>query len=126
MAKEFGWAYVAGSQASGPKGSIQIAGPSTVLDHDPNLFWSDEDNCLLVSGDIIAHNFEIQNQTKTVYHFTTTGSSVFGDTTDDFHQFTGSLGITGDITATNHYGWGGDLDGVPVNYYNNHGEYSGS
>ena len=123
MAKEFGWAYVVGSQASGPKGSIQIAGPADGLDHDPNLLWDDAANALMIDGNIIAHNFEIQNQTKTVYHFTTTGSSVFGDTTDDFHQFTGSLGITGDITATNHYGWGGDLDGVPVNYYNNHGEY---
>ncbi len=123
MAKEFGWAYVVGSQASGPKGSIQIAGPADGLDHDPNLLWDDAANALMIDGNIIAHNFEIQNQTKTVYHFTTTGSSVFGDTTDDFHQFTGSLGITGDITATNHYGWGGDLDGVPVNYYNNHCEY---
>ena len=123
MAKEFGWAYVVGSQASGPKGSIQIAGPADGLDHDPNLVWDDAANALMIDGNIIAHNFEIQNQTQTVYHFTTTGSSVFGDTTDDFHQFTGSIGITGDVTATNHYGWGGDLDGVPVNYYNNAGAY---
>ena len=64
MAREFGWAYVVGSQASGPRGSIQLAGQSTGLDHDPNLVWSDEDNALLISGNIIAHNFEIQNQTK--------------------------------------------------------------
>jgi len=120
-AKEFGWAYVVGSQAAGPKGSIQISGDGTKLDYDPNLLWSDADNALHVSGNIVAYNFEIQNQTETVYHFSTTGSSVFGDTGDDFHRFTGSLGITGDVTATNHYGWGGDLDGVPVNYYTNPG-----
>ena len=119
MSKEFGWAYVVGSQASGPKGSIQISGDATKLDHDPNLFWSDADNALLVSGDIIAHNFEIQNQTKTVFNFEVSGSSIFGDTEDDLHQFTGSLDITGNVTAVNYYGWGGDLDGVPINYATN-------
>ena len=119
MAKEFGWAYVVGSQASGPKGSIQLSGDSTKLDHDPNLVWSDEDNALLISGDIIAHNFEIQNQTKTVFNFEVSGSSIFGDTEDDLHQFTGSLDITGNVTALNFYGWGGDLDGVPINYTTN-------
>ncbi len=123
MGKEFGWAYVVGSQASGPKGSIQIAGPADGLDHDPNLVWDDAANALMIAGDIVAHNFEIQNQTQTVYHFTTTGSSVFGDTEDDFHQFTGSLGITGDVSGANFYGWGGELDGVPINYYNNTGAY---
>jgi len=119
MAREFGWAYVVGSQASGPKGSVQLAGQSTGLDHDPNLFWSDQDNALLVSGDIIAHNFEIQNQTKTVFNFEVSGSSIFGDTEDDLHQFTGSLDITGNVTAVKYYGWGGDLDGVPINYATN-------
>ena len=119
MAREFGWAYVAGSQASGPKGSIQLAGQDVALDHDPNLLWSDDLNALLVSGNIIAHNFEIQNQTQTVFHFEVSGSSVFGDTEDDIHQFTGSLQITGNVTASNYYGWGGDLDGVPINYATN-------
>ena len=122
MAKEFGWAYVVGRQGSGPKGSIQLAGPGTELDHDPNLIWSDDLNSLLVSGNIIAHNFEIQNQTQTVFHFEVSGSSVFGDTPDDLHQFTGSLNASGNVTAHNYYGWGGDLDGVPINYYTNHGD----
>ena len=122
MAKEFGWAYVVGRQGSGPKGSIQLAGPGTELEHDPNLIWSDDLNSLLVSGNIIAHNFEIQNQTQTVFHFEVSGSSVFGDTPDDLHQFTGSLNASGNVTAHNYYGWGGDLDGVPINYYTNHGD----
>ncbi len=122
MAKEFGWAYVVGRQGSGPKGSIQLAGPGTELEHDPNLIWSDDLNSLLVSGNIVAHNFEIQNQTQTVFHFEVSGSSVFGDTPDDLHQFTGSLNASGNVTAHNYYGWGGDLDGVPINYYTNHGD----
>lgn len=119
MAKKFGWAYVVGRQGSGPKGAVQLAGSGVELEHDPNLLWSDDDNALLVSGDIVAHNFEIQNQTKTVFNFEVSGSSIFGDTIDDLHQFTGSLDITGNVSADNFYGWGGDLDGVPINYATN-------
>lgn len=122
MAKEFGWAYVVGSQASGPKGSIQLAGDETRLDHDPNLLWSDDLNALLVSGNIIAHNFEIQNQTKTVFEFEVSGSSIFGDTPDDLHQFTGSIDVSGNVTAHSFIGYGGDLEGVAVNYYTNQGD----
>jgi len=122
MAKEFGWAYVAGRQGSGPKGSIQLAGEGVELEHDTNLIWSDDLNSLLVSGNIVAHNFEIQNQTKTVFNFEVSGSSIFGDTEDDLHQFTGSLDVTGNVSALNFYGWGGDLDGVAINYYTNHGD----
>ncbi len=119
MAREFGWAYVVGSQASGPKGSVQLAGDETALDHDPNLIWSDDLNALLVSGNIIAHNFEIQNQTKTVFNFEVSGSSIFGDTPDDLHQFTGSIDVSGTVTAHSFAGYGGDLEGVAINYYTN-------
>lgn len=122
MAREFGWAYVVGSQASGPKGSVQLAGQETGLDHDPNLLWSDDLNALLVSGNIVAHNFEIQNQTKTVFNFEVSGSSIFGDTPDDFHQFTGSIDVSGNITAQSFFGYGGDLEGVAINHYTNHGD----
>lgn len=122
MAKEFGWAYVVGRQGSGPKGSIQLAGAGVELEHDPNLIWSDDLNALLVSGNIVAHNFEIQNQTQTVFHFEVSGSSVFGDTPDDLHQFTGSIDTSGTITAHSFQGYGGDLDGVAINYYTNHGD----
>lgn len=122
MAREFGWAYVVGSQASGPKGSVQLAGQETGLEHDPNLLWSDDLNALLVSGNIIAHNFEIQNQTKTVFNFEVSGSSVFGDTPDDLHQFTGSIDASGNITAHSFIGYGGDLEGVAINTYTNHGD----
>lgn len=122
MAREFGWAYVVGSQASGPKGSVQLAGQETGLEHDPNLLWSDDLNALLVSGNIIAHNFEIQNQTKTVFNFEVSGSSIFGDTPDDLHQFTGSIDASGNITAHSFIGYGGDLEGVAINTYSNYGD----
>lgn len=123
MAREFGWAYVVGSQASGPKGSIQLAGIETGLDHDPNLVWSDELNALVVSGNIIAKNFEIQNETKTVTNLDVYGSSNFGDTIDDIHTFTGSLYITGVVHADSFVGWAGEAEGVAVNYYTEQGDY---
>jgi hypothetical protein len=122
MAKEFGWAYVVGRQGSGPKGSIQLAGEGVELQHDPNLIWSDDLNALLVSGNIVAHNFEIQNQTKTVFEFEVSGSSIFGDTEDDLHQFTGSIDVSGNVTAQSFFGYGGDLEGVAINHYTNHGD----
>ena len=123
MATESGWAYVVGTEASGPKGSIQIAGLDTNLDHDAKLIWSEAKEALVVSGNIIAKNFEIQSQTTTVVHLDVTGSSKFGDTLDDEHEFTGSISLTGDIdasgdiTAVNYYGNGTNLIGVAVNTY---------
>lgn len=123
MAIQSGWAYVVGTEASGPKGAIQIAGGDTNLDHDTKLIWSESDDALVVSGNIIAKNFEIQSQTTTVVHLDVTGSSKFGDSADDDHEFTGSISLTGDligsgdITATNYYGNGTHLIGVAVNTY---------
>ena len=123
MAVQSGWAYVKGTEASGPKGAIQIAGGDTNLDHDTKLIWSEDDDALVVSGNIIAKNFEIQSQTTTVVHLDVTGSSKFGDSEDDDHVFTGSIFISGDylgagdVTATNFYGNGTNLIGVAVNTY---------
>ena len=123
MAIETGWAYVVGTEASGPKGSIQLAGQDTTLDHDVKLLWSDADDALIVSGNIIAKNFEIQSETVTVFHMDITGSSTFGDSEDDVHQFTGSIELTkdldsaGDITALNYYGNAAHMQNVGVNQY---------
>ena len=123
MAMETGWAYVVGTEASGPKGSIQLAGQDTTLDHDVKLLWSDADDALIVSGNIIAKNFEIQSETVTVFHMDITGSSTFGDSEDDVHQFTGSIELTkdldsaGDITALNYYGNAAHMQNVGVNQY---------
>ena len=123
MAMETGWAYVVGTEASGPKGSIQLAGQDTTLDHDVKLLWSDADDALIVSGNIIAKNIELQSETVTVFHMDITGSSTFGDSEDDVHQFTGSIELTkdldsaGDITALNYYGNAAHMQNVGVNQY---------
>ena len=42
----------------------------------------------------------------------TSGSTKFGDTSDDTHQFTGSVLVDGDLTATTLYGDGSNLSGI--------------
>jgi hypothetical protein len=134
MSREFGWAYVAGSQASGPKGSVQIAGDGSALDNDANLVWRESDNALLltgslrVSGSIYAHTLEVRNETQTVFHFEVSGSSNFGDTNDDIHQFTGSIELTGNlsssgyISASSFHGDGTNLEGVAINTFSNYAD----
>jgi cytoskeletal protein CcmA (bactofilin family) len=53
---------------------------------------------LIVAGDITAQQIIISSS---VTHFTesfSSGSTRFGDTNDDTHQFTGSVNITGSLT----------------------------
>ena len=52
----------------------------------------------VVQGDIIAENYIVSSS---ITHMTTSfssGSTAFGDTLDDAHDFTGSLAITGSLT----------------------------
>ena len=58
---------------------------------------------LVVKGDVTARSVITQLTQSTVLY--SSGSTKFGDTTDDTHQFTGSLiaggGITGSLLSTN-------------------------
>ena len=44
---------------------------------------------LKVQGDIKAKNYIIENTTSHITTSFSSGSTIFGDTTDDTHQFTG-------------------------------------
>jgi len=52
---------------------------------------------LTVEGDIIAQNFIVSSSVTSITYQSLSGSTIFGDTLDDTHQFTGSLDITGSI-----------------------------
>ena len=54
--------------------------------------------------------------------FKISSTQIFGDTADDLHQFTGSIDVSGNVTAQSFYGYGGDLEGVAINHYTNHGD----
>jgi len=51
----------------------------------------------VVLGDIIAENYIINSTVTTMTQSFSSGSTIFGDTLDDLHQFTGSLDISGSI-----------------------------
>jgi len=127
---EFGWAYIecSGSgggetTAAGPTGSIQFLHAGTEITGSHDLIFNTGSSAetdatlpeltlkgtLTVSGTINADELNINVTNKTVTNIDVSGSTKFGDTEDDFHQFTGSVSITGGVyfsyyrlTATSH------------------------
>ena len=100
-----GWAFVscssgAGSgsaSAQGPTGSLQFHSSSGTISGSANLIFNTGSSpnrlfltgALLVKGDITATNYDVVNHT--VSYLSSSGDSKFGDTSEDVHQFTGSL-----------------------------------
>ena len=93
---QFRWAYVncteeASVSVGGPTGSLQFLSGTNVVTGSQNLIFNTSSNTLyitgtlLVSGTISASSFVV-NQTDTI-----SGSTIFGNSSDDTHQITGSL-----------------------------------
>ena len=55
---------------------------------------------VVASGDITAQNFIVSSSVTSITYQSLSGSTIFGDTLDDTHQFTGSVDITGSATIT--------------------------
>ena len=98
---EFGWAYVSGSQIpDGKEGSLQykkgneISG-SVELAFDYGTNELNLSGNLNVSGAINANELNLNVTNKTVTNISMTGSTKFGDTTDDQHKFIGTTTLTG-------------------------------
>jgi hypothetical protein len=68
---------------------------------------------LTVLGAINARQFNISVVSSSVIF--QSGSTKFGDTLDDTHDFTGSVNITGSVTATSFVGDGSGLTGLTTN-----------
>ena len=56
---------------------------------------------LRVSGDIHAERYIVSSSVSVITSSFSSGSTIFGDTIDDTHTFTGSLLITGSVSANN-------------------------
>ena len=72
---------------------------------------------LKVQGDIKAKNYIIENTTSHITTSFSSGSTIFGDTFDDTHQFTGSIFISGSatsLTATANVDIGGNISGSSI------------
>lgn len=65
---------------------------------------------LNVNGTLIAKEFYTQYVSSSIIF--QSGSTKFGDTLDDTHQFTGSVLVTGSVTATSFVGDGSRLTGI--------------
>ena len=100
---EFGWAYVSGSKG-GINDSVQIklgTDSTGSQDFTYNIASSTValTGTLNVSGTINANAFNLDVTNKNVTNLSITGSSKFGDTADDVHQFTGSIKATSAISG---------------------------
>ena len=93
---QFRWAHINCNESddvtvAGPTGSVQLLSASNALSGSSSLIYRPESRTLfitgtlLVSGTISASSFVV-NQTDTV-----SGSTIFGNSSDDTHQITGSL-----------------------------------
>ena len=67
---------------------------------------------LTLNGDLIAKNFIVSSSVTHMTQSFSSGSTIFGDTLNDTHLFTGSLNVTGSITATTLSGDGSGLTNV--------------
>jgi len=128
---EFSWAYIdseAVVSASGPTGSIQYrvadSGGNTAVSGSSNFVYHTASSLLAItgsveiSGTLTANQYNVNVIDKTVTNISASGDTIFGDTADDTHQFTGSMFINGplsasaNISASAFYGDGSTLTGI--------------
>ena len=108
---EFGWAYVVGTMVQGVSGSVQTADEGR-LSGSNVLVWEENEGSgslrltgsLNVSGAINANELNINVVNRDVINLTATGSTHFGDSTDDTHRFTGSILLSSSTNPMLIYG----------------------
>jgi len=128
---EFSWAYIdseAVLSSSGPTGSIQYrvadSGGNTSVSGSSNFVYHTASSLLAItgsveiSGTLTANQYNVNVIDKTVTNISASGDTIFGDTADDTHQFTGSVYVNGplsasaNISASAYYGDGSTLDNI--------------
>ena len=67
---------------------------------------------LQVKGNLTAQQYIVSSSVTHMTQSFSSGSTVFGDTQDDTHLFTGSISVTGSVTATSFVGDGSGLTGI--------------
>ena len=92
-----------GGEARGPIESLQFHSASNELSGSDNLTFDFSSNVLTltgtlnVTGAINANELNINVTNKSVINLDVSGSTKFGDTLDDIHEYTGSIQIHGTI-----------------------------
>ena len=73
---------------------------------------------IITTGDVIAENYIVRTSVSNITQSFSSGSTVFGDSIDDTHQFTGSVSVSGSIsipdTAVNNGILIGDGDDLQI------------
>jgi len=77
-----------------------VADNITDLDQELNTTSSPVFSGLRVAGDITAERYIVSSSVTFMTQSFSSGSTIFGDTLDDTHVFTGSVNITGSATIT--------------------------
>ena len=77
------------SAISDVTGSLPISGSINITG---SVFTTGD---VIAGGDIVGQNYIVQSSVTQVTMSFNSGSTIFGDTQDDTHQFTGSLSVTG-------------------------------
>ncbi len=117
---EIGWAFIGGKAAGGSKGAVQYNDGETWITGSDNFKYLQESNTVVVSssvfvsGTLYANDYHVNVVNETITNLSSQGSSKFGDTSDDLHQFTGSMSLNGNFelvggTATFSSSVGSDL-----------------
>ena len=74
------------------------------------IYSSEISGSLKVRGDIFAENYVVKSTVSTITQSFSSGSTIFGDSLDDTHQFTGSMIITGSLGVNRTVGGRGDVE----------------
>ena len=97
---EFGWAYVSGSNLpQGVDKAVQVKNGDE-FNGNSNFTYDTSTNELILSGNmylsgtLYANEFTTNVTSRNVINLSATGSTSFGDTTDDLHLFRGGVTIT--------------------------------
>jgi len=67
---------------------------------------------MTLTGDLVAQNYIVSSSVTHMTQSFSSGSTIFGDTLNDTHLFTGSLSVTGSVTASGFTGDGSGLTNV--------------
>ena len=110
---DFGWEYIDVDQltsASGPTGSVMYRigdmGSKSAISGSDNLMFHTASNLFAVTGNVeisgtlTANQYNINVVDQTVTNISSSGDTIFGDTSDDIHQFTGSVYVKGPVSAS--------------------------
>jgi predicted acyltransferase (DUF342 family) len=95
----FGWAYVnsalTGAVANGPTNSIQFNSGSQVLTGSSNFTFDPSTNTVYLTGTLKADTLIVSAS-----QILKSGSTIFGDSSGDTHQFTGSVYVSNTLSGS--------------------------